>query len=346
MSENRILELLARKMAGEATITELSELENLLKQYPDGLYYEELIRQLWMNKSAKDDTDAAYLLHTLKHPEIMQSDPTKHAGWSRQKMLVSALLMLAIIVVSVIYIYQSNSTASGTTEIFADKGIHKKVVLPDGTRVWLNCNSKINFSNQLNTDAVRRVQLVGEAYFDVTKNKHRPFVITTKKFSVQVLGTAFNIKAYPDDAVSEAALIRGSIELTTSGSQQQKILLKPNEKLTLADNSPESSAHVHGSKTMRLAIQSIKPIEIRSKQYIEETSWMDNKLVFKNESFAQLKPRLERWYNVTINVQNATVNKYHFTGIFQSETIDQALKAMQLIKPFKYELKYDEITIN
>jgi ferric-dicitrate binding protein FerR (iron transport regulator) len=94
-----------------------------------------------------------------------------------------------------------------------------------------------------------------------------------------------------------------------------------------------------------LSIQSIKPVEIHSQQYIEETSWLDNKLVFKNETFEELSPRLERWYNVNIRVKNTEMNAYHFTGIFQNESLDQALHAMQLIKPFKYKISNDEVTI-
>jgi ferric-dicitrate binding protein FerR (iron transport regulator) len=95
-----------------------------------------------------------------------------------------------------------------------------------------------------------------------------------------------------------------------------------------------------------LSIQSIKPVEIHSQQYIEETSWLDNKLVFKNETFEELAPRLERWFNVSIHVNNGGMNTSHFTGIFQNESLDQALRAMQLIKPFKYKISNDEVIID
>jgi ferric-dicitrate binding protein FerR (iron transport regulator) len=163
------------------------------------------------------------------------------------------------------------------------------------------------------------------------------------------LGTAFNVKAYPTDSITETALIRGSIELTVTDNQHQKILLKAGEKLLLADkntNSKDTPLPAAIAEKRKLSIENIKPVEIESQEYIEETSWITDKLIFKNESFRELVPKLERWYNVKIHIGNSAINDYHFTGIFQNETIEQALKAMQLIRPFKFKINNDEIDIN
>lgn len=353
MPHNRILQLLARKVASEATADELSELQNLLEQHPDNVYIEEILNQLW----AKQPVDTAeqeleYLKHKLKYEADfeVEEETVTHNFYPKIKhyLAIAAICLLTITGVVYYRVFTAN-TPVALTEISAGKGVRKKIILPDGTQVWLNSNSRLTFNNNLNTTPNRMVALTGEAYFDVVKNKHRPFIIQTNKVSIKVLGTAFNVKAYPTDSITETSLIRGSIELTVTDNQQQKILLKAGEKLMLADKNPnikDTSLPAAVAEKQKLSIENIKPVEIESQQYIEETSWITDKLIFKNESFSQLAPRLERWYNVKIHINNSAVNDFHFTGVFQNETIEQALKAMQLIRPFKFKISNDEIDIN
>jgi len=342
MSENRILELLARKMANEATAAELRELQYLLTHHPDGVYYEELFDQLWTkNTEPEADTDAAYLLHTLKHPDITKEDDTTQ---NRLKPMLVGAGAFVFLLVSGLFLWlylQQNTSNTGYTEILAGKGIRKNISLPDGTKVWLNSNSKLRFANNIKEGKTRRVTLEGEAYFDVAKDKQHPFIISTQKFSIRVLGTAFNVRAYHGDTHTEAALIHGSIELTLADNSKQKIMLKPNEKFTLTQKSGFSSIQA----TRKLSIQSIKPVDVQNQHLLQETSWIDNKLVFDNETFEEMIPRLERWYNVSIDLQIKKAASYRYTGVFETETLEQALKAMQLIKPFKYEIKNDEVTV-
>jgi transmembrane sensor len=325
----------------------------LLERYPDGVYMDEVLAQLW-TKPPVDNAgqDLEYIKHTLKYAADFEAaeDVPHHNFYVKAKHYIAIAAICLLIGAGVIY-YQwpVNNTPVTATEISAGKGVRKKIILPDGTQVWLNSNSRLTFNNDLNTASKRMVLLTGEAYFDVVKNKHRPFIIQTSKVSIKVLGTAFNVKAYPTDSITETLLIRGAIELTVAGNQKQKILLKPGEKLRLADNTPGEKYSILPSDTpekRKISIENIKPVEIESQEYIEETSWITDKLIFKNESLRELAPRLERWYNVKIHVNNGAINNYHFTGIFQNETIEQALKAMQLIRPFKFKINNDEIDIN
>jgi transmembrane sensor len=353
MPDNRISQLLARKVAGEATADELSELQNLLERYPDGVYMEEVLTQLWAKQPVDNaEQELEYLKHKLKYEtdfEVVE-EPVARKLYPKFKhyLAIAAICLLTITGVAYYHMFTTN-TPVAVTEISAGKGVRKKIILPDGTQVWLNSNSRLTFNNDLNAAPNRVVMLTGEAYFDVVKNKHRPFIIQTNKVSIKVLGTAFNVKAYPTDSITETSLIRGSIELTLADNQQQKILLKAGEKLMLADkstNSKDTPLPAGIPEKRKLSIENIKPVEIESQEYIEETSWITDKLIFKNESFSQLAPRLERWYNVKIHINNSAVNDFHFTGIFQNETIEQALKAMQLIRPFKFKINNDEIDIN
>ena len=125
----------------------------------------------------------------------------------------------------------SNPSKGG--EVAARPGVRTKVVLPDGTQVWLNSNSKLKYSPDFNLHS-REVDLEGEAYFDVAKDMERPFIVHASTIDVRVLGTAFTIKSYPQDETIEATLLKGAIEISGRDNPgAPRIILKPDEKLVL-----------------------------------------------------------------------------------------------------------------
>jgi transmembrane sensor len=342
MDKNKILELLARKMAGEASQRELEELDELMNHFPDAVYYEEFLTQVWTQSSVIDgaalDTEKAFLRHRAKYAK----------EFNRKKKLAGSLVFLLVLsVLSLLYFYHDNRPGL-TVDIIAGKGIRKKVALPDGTLVWLNANSKLSYPTDLGKKPQRIVLLTGEAYFDVAHHQTHPFLVKTSKFSVKVLGTAFNVRAYPLEKRSEATLIRGSIELSVHSRPKQKILLNPSEKFALEDELP-TGAFTPGKSINRpdltLTIEHIKPIVIGQQRYIGEVAWKDSLLVFKDESFEELKPKLERWYDMKVTVQATVPSSYRFTGVLKNEDIQEALTAMQLIKPFKFKLYANEVII-
>jgi ferric-dicitrate binding protein FerR (iron transport regulator) len=357
MNEKRILALLARKLAKEATPEELAELENLLAIYPDALYYDEALKQLWQNESHDQYAlEEAFERHFEKHAqhfdqeETVETVPSEHGLW---RTLKYSILAVAASLIAVVY-YQfsrdfENPKNDKSTQIFANKGVRKKIVLPDGTQVWLNSESRITFDPEMKEKSSRVVQLSGEAFFDVVKDKRHPFVIHTDKISIKVLGTAFNVKAYPGDKNAEATLIRGSIELSVNDRPQQKIVLKPSEKFALIEKKEvtaiANSQAAPKPQKITLVIENIAPVEIANTTYIEETSWKDNKLVFQNQSLEQLVPKFERWFNVDINIKSEEAKNYRFTGVFTTENLTQALTAMKLIRNFNYKLENDDVII-
>jgi len=241
-----------------------------------------------------------------------------------------------------------NNADSLNTHITVVKGMRKKIKLPDGTLVWLNADSKLSYDMDMNHKEQRSVTLIGEASFDVTHDKKHPFIVHTDKIAVKVLGTRFNIKAYPDDKKSVTTLLRGSIELSVNSRPQQKIVLRPTETFTLIEKKKEISdqtSTVQTSKDIILVLANIDPVKIGNKEYIEETSWTENELVFQNESFEELIPKLERWFNVRIQLNEQNIKSKHFTGVFTNENIQQALIAMQLIKPFNFKINEHDVII-
>lgn len=343
-------------MANEATPHELEELDELMAAYPDSQHYEEVLKEIW------SDMGAQTLLHNLHINQLFEQHKLKFSEefepeaqeeempsiWYKKYAGVFAIACSLILICLAALFQLNKKTDDFDTEIVSGKGMRKKITLPDGTLVWLNADSKLSYDSDLNKKERRLVYLTGEAFFDVAHRKNRPFIVQTNKISVKVLGTAFNVKAYDLDQVSEATLLRGAIELSVNNGSQQKILLKPSEKFALQEHrkvTKDKRDVQQDSEDLTLKIENIAPVRIAGQDYIEETSWKDDVLVFKNESFEELKPKLERWFNVQIEIGERVPKSYRFTGIFKNENIEEALTAMQLIKPFHFKLKADDVMI-
>lgn len=358
MEQERIIQLIIRKLAGEATPQELRELDEWLLSFPDALYYEEALNQIAFKNELPEETDIgkAFNLHEQKYGYEFEGYKDAGQPTTIKKGPVKRWLIAASFIVissfAFYFLYHKNKATAAyvpDTEIVCGKRMRKNIVLPDGTNVWLNTNSKLQYNDSMLYKDRREVRLYGEAFFDVAKDKKHPFIIHTQKIAVKVLGTAFNIKAYPDDAVTETTLIRGLIELSLNSDPQRKILLRPKEKLALNENVPNEHTDKRIAPVIhnQMVIENIEPVEISNKDYFEETSWVQNKLVFKDESFEELAPKLEKWYNVTFKINNKAVANYRFTGILENETLTQALTGMQIIRPFKFKITAnDVVTIN
>ena len=227
------------------------------------------------------------------------------------------------------------------SQVSTKNGSKTNLILPDGTKVWLNAGSTITYDSSYGR-ALREVALTGEAFFDVVKNKEKPFIIHASKINIKVLGTQFNVRSYPTDNTTEASLIRGSIEVTFKDKPNDKVILKPNEKIVI-DNGRnpedvlESFRRNHHEKIHELPGVGIKKLTYEYKTgTIIETSWVENKLIFQDESFEDLARQLERWYGVSIIFKNNKLKENRLTGSFKNETIKQALDALKFTASFNY----------
>lgn len=237
-------------------------------------------------------------------------------------------------------------------EILARPGTRTRLVLSDGTQVWLNSNSKLKYGSDFNTRS-REVQLEGEAYFDVARNAERPFVVHSSNIAIRVLGTSFTVKSYESDETVEATLLRGAIEVSRQDNPNApRVILKPNEKLifrkhplaaVVIDSKRRSRGGASVTVPSDISVNTI-PINVPDSEKVE-TSWMYNKLVFSGDSFRELADKMERWYNVKIDLRDEGLYKYRFGGVFTQETIEQALHALQLTARFSYHIRGSQVDI-
>jgi transmembrane sensor len=222
----------------------------------------------------------------------------------------------------------------------SNPGERKSFQLPDGTQVSLNAGSTITVSNSYG-QLTRDVFLKGEAFFEVQHNKQVPFIVHTSDMDVKALGTAFNVRSYNGEK-SEAALIRGLVEVTLKKDNNRKVLLHPDEKISWSviakgvEHSPTVSPPVKKETEDQPVIQPVKKLDDGS---VKEVAWVENKLAFDNDSFEEIVPQLARWYNVEISFGSEEVKNYHFTATFKKEKLEQALNILRTSKSFKY--RYD-----
>ena len=376
MKEEKYWILLSKKIAGEATGDELEELQQLISDNPEWKTTMENLRELWSSKPVIVDTDKkqkiedAYLVHInrLKEKGADFKENTELAVHDVEINLTAVkkpfykswitYAAAAVFIVAVIFLYpliadtgKTNEVASPIrpfNEITINPGSRTKVQLPDGSQVWVNSGSHLTYEGNFKGNT-REVQLDGEAYFDVAKDASRPFIVHTSDIDIKVLGTSFNVKAYKTEATIEATLIHGSIEvINKSQPGSAKIMLKPHEKLVY------NKYVIKDIKDQKADIQPvadsfsiiIKPLGKNiADNDIVETAWVYNKLIFEDERFADLALKMERWYNVKISIENEKLKDYRISGTFVNETAEEAVKALQLLVPFSYSIKNNEVKI-
>ena len=224
--------------------------------------------------------------------------------------------------------------------------------MPDGTLVILNADSKLTYPDNF-LGNTREVTLEGEAYFDVTHNKQKPFIIHSKSMDIKVLGTVFNVKAYPLENTSEATLIKGSIEVTLTGHANEKIMLKPSEKITVANftqptntdtKSPVKNTVVKPAES--LPLMAIDELTVdKNEKIFKEVGWTENKLMFKNESLQSIVNTLQRWYGQHIEIRSDKLQGQKFTGNFTEESCLQVLQALQLSYNFTFKKENNALII-
>lgn len=206
-------------------------------------------------------------------------------------------------------------------EIQSPAGMRSHVVLPDGTDLWLNAESKIKYGIPF-TRENRQVELSGEAFLKVVKNEKAPFIVNAGLATIKVLGTQFNVKAYPDEENLEIALAEGSVEFagTLADGKKATATLIPNDYLA-----------------MNLTTGKVR---LESKNLNKHISWVKNTIIFDETPMPEVAKTLERWYGVKVEVANAEISKYRFTTTFENESLYRVLELLELSSP-AIKIKYN-----
>lgn len=364
MEKNRFIELLTKDLTGEITADEVRELIYLRGEPFYSQKEEELLREYWSN-SHKVEYDSASLFKRIEAritkgdtgEDLFKSDAidsTKNDlanpydqtidtvvpvfGWMSRAASVLLILCCSFLIYHSYFTYKRELIVKETP-----KGVRSVFTLTDGTEIKLNADSRLEYPAKF-SDSTRDVFLVGEAFFDVSKDEAHPFIIHTRDMDIKVLGTTFNVKAYSNESLTETTLLNGAITVTLNDLLKKQIYLKPSQKLVFRnlrkDNRRASLTNTDIDTSMR-QLTYFKP----DNTTVIETSWTDNKLTFKNEDFATLARSMERWYNIDISFENESARQLHFTGIIEKENINEALRALQLTERFNYSINESVVRI-
>lgn len=197
--------------------------------------------------------------------------------------------------------------------------------LADGTKVWLNTGTRISYARDFGKGKTRDVYLDGEAFFDVVHRANQPFIVHTSSIRIKVLGTSFNVKSYSASKTIETTLVRGKvrIESNVKGRRPGGIELMPNQRAVFDKES--------------------KVINIRQVKAEQSASWKQDRLVFDGESIDQVIQQLEKWFDVTIHVENRGHLGCRLSAVIENESLEEVLKMIETTHDVHYTIHGDDV---
>lgn len=363
--DQRIQLLISLKLSGEATVEELKELETLIKNNPELLERIEKVKKVWkqLGRRSTGMAEASFEKHLQRlNNEIFESNvlsPTasdiqkaspiqKVIKKKRYRILWGAA---AASILFFWFLFRSNEhteTKPISNTVSTKVGDKASINLPDGSKVRLHGDSKITYVGDFG-NKTREVYLSGEAFFDVAKDKTKPFIIHTRTINLKVLGTAFNVRCYDNEKETETALVHGSVEVTLRNRPDQKIFLKPGEKLLVKNVSVDTLSNYkklkHDEETPIAVLTNMHYYGADSSSV--ETSWTKNELVFNDEPLDKIALNLERWFNVQVTIVNESLKSEKFAAtIEEGDKLEDFLEALKIAEGFHYSIKDREVVIS
>lgn len=310
----------------DCTSQELSALKKWLSDPSTQTEVESWLAEHWVSSS---EMDSNTLLETVFEQIQAYQNVHRKSGFSLTRILkvyqkVAAFLLIPIIGFGILYwVSQHNQSVGQFTETIAPRGQKSQIVLADGTKVWLNSDTKIKYPGNFDKNQ-RDVYLDGEAFFEVTKNAHQPFVVHTSEVNVEVLGTKFNVKAYPNENQIETSLFEGKINLVVDDSKVSK-------KFLTEVNPGEAFVYLKGDHKL----------EAKNFQKEEIDGWKNNQLIFKDDTFNNLVRKVERWYDVKIVYDEKLFSDRRLTvELYEGERLERLMEIVGMALSVNY--KYDK----
>jgi len=233
----------------------------------------------------------------------------------RPLLRIAAVLIPAMLVLGGYLFYQHSQQEQWITAT-TNYGETKQIILPDQSEVWLNSGTTLRYPKRFK-NGTRSMRLEGEAYFSVKKDVNNPFIVQTEQLSVTVLGTKFNVKAYPNDEKTITTLNEGKIEVQTNSNQSR--ILQPNEQL------------IYDNQTSDLTVSTVSANDI--------CAWTSGQLIFSNTSLEEILQTLERRFNVRFEIDESVPLQTNYTVKFlKNDSLEQVLNILgEMDSHFSYQ---------
>ncbi len=363
-------DLIIRFLSGTTSSSENIILAEWIKESPDNQSSFNAIRNIWLATSQTTDIVSAlnfYPAHSAAFqntPENIREPEQEEDFIQKPNLFIRILKVAAVIFITLTIGALGNqfwanrhnlALKERTINIETTLGSRALTTLPDGSKVWLNAGSRLDYSMEFGKQT-RIVRLTGEAFFDVKTDSTKPFIVKAGRLAIKAYGTAFNVKAYPEENAITTTLVRGKVVIAGKDKADKDFVvkMKPNDKIAFFNGSilnldALNKPVLSNNRVQRTApvimnnINAIKEAEINTELY---TSWKDNRWVIEKRDIKGLVNDLERRYNIKIQIESDDIMKYHFTGTLQNETIEQVLVILRHTIPLKYKIDKGLITIS
>ena len=245
--------------------------------------------------------------------------------WFKRASTIAASILIPVLIISTVYFYKEMDHYKQIPNIVSvNKGQRAGITLPDGTIVHLNSESKLTYTPDFN-GKLREVVLEGEAFFEVTPNKEKPFIVKTSVFDVEVLGTSFNVSVYNDENIVETALMEGKVKLTMKGCPSKPVYLTPSQKFIYSRSDRQGTISIMEGDT--------------------ELAWKQGILAFSAEPLEEVFRKIERWYGVTMHYDKESLVNDNFTGQFKMISIQEMMNILRMHYNLKFKIENNDIYI-
>lgn len=308
----RRYELITKELTAEISEEEKNLLNKEISEDIELRQKVTILQYFWIN----------YFPKPVSHQIIKKTE--KKLGFSKKQNSIgfgtiykaAATILLVISLGYIVYQHNKPKNKVILNEYVTLPGEVKAFVLKDGTKVWLNSKSVLIASEPFIED-YREVLLIGEGYFEVVSNSEKPFIIKTSSLQTAVLGTNFNISAYPGDNKTEISLYEGKVELSAKSSPENKMVMKPGQKAWFSNDE--------------------KNFYLKSNELEKPAEWRQGILRFYDEDLSSITQKLERKFSTRIFVTDEQVGKLRFTASFETEPLEKILKLLSEAHEFKVE---------
>lgn len=339
MEKEKFIALLSKKLSGQLALEEIQSLDSITSQNEEYRLlavklenYFEQKEEIKPNTKQLDQIWKMIEISEAENAETKLNDlQPKSISFSFKNLLKVAAVLVVLMGTSLLSYKLLNRNVFDNFETVTTTNDKTFKLLDDGTKIWLNKNSKLSY-NAAFGQRKREIILIGEAYFDVAKNQAIPLFIQAGNIDIEVKGTAFNVNAYQGKDDIEVALVRGLIQVTDRLDSKRTVLLHPNEKFTLNSTNHNKEHHFL-----------VRAIE--KEALLNDTKWIADTLTFNKEKLVTLAVRMEKKYDLKITIESEKLKEKRFSGTFINENIQQALEALKLSYPLTYTINNKLVVI-
>lgn len=315
------IDLLKKFFDRKASNDEIETLAQWMKNETPSEEFDDYCHQQWNLSATEIDEQLSTEMWSAIEQQVAPQPKKKFLNIPLKFYRAAAILLFPICMAMGVYIANGyGDHLQDTFQVMVDKGQKANIVLPEGTKVWINSGTKIKYTYQKD---VLRVYLEGEAYFEVSKKEERHFIVNSNDINVESLGTTFNVKGYPTDNFVTVSLIEGKVKVYDEVNENY---MKPKE--TLIFNKLDKTYAREDIKDSR-----------------EVDFWRRNILYFRSASLAEIGTTLERMYGVTIKFEDESLKDVPFSGSIRNSSLNNIFHIISLTYPITYTINDDTIIV-